>query len=65
MTTATWYIVHKKNTEPLISGPTAEKLGIIKFHSHISPDEAKFQRIVNDTGSSEEKIFWLKKYPLG
>ena len=46
VTSATWYVVHKNNTEPLISGSTAEKLGIIKCQSDISPDEAKSQMIV-------------------
>ena len=32
-----WYIVDKKNIEPLLSGPTAEKLGIIKFASTPPP----------------------------
>ena len=33
VTRSKWYIVDKKNIEPLLSGSTAEQLGIIKFTS--------------------------------
>ena len=63
VTTATWYIVHKKNIEPLISGPTVEKLGIIKFNSDPPQKGGRIQKVIVDRKSGEEKCHWLEKYP--
>ena len=63
VTTATWYVVNKKNIEPLISGPTAERLGIIKFNSDPLQKEQSIERIMVDKTSNEETDHWLKKYP--
>ena len=63
VTTATWYVVNKKNIEPLISGPTAERLGIIKFNSDPLQKEKSIERIMVDKTSSKENNHWLKKYP--
>lgn len=57
VTTATWYIVHKKDTEPLIPGTTAERFGTFKFNSDPSQKEAKIQRIIDDQKTSKEKHF--------
>ena len=63
VTTATWYVVKKKNIEPLISGPTAERFGIIKFNSDPLQKEQSIERIMVDKTSSEETNQWLRKYP--
>ena len=41
VTTTTWYIVNKNKIEPLLSGQTAEELGIITFNANpVDEDEA-------------------------
>ena len=42
VTRATWYIVKRKNVEPLLSGPIAECLGIISFNAEPQVYDQKF-----------------------
>ena len=64
--TATWYVISKNNIEPLLSGATAEDLGIIKFTD--TPEEtSNEEEYVRKLGTCEREntdtVIWLKKYP--
>ena len=61
---STWYIIDKKGTEPLLSGITAEKLGIITFTPSNSNEEVLVNKIKvsNNNNTNQAKEYYLKKY---
>ena len=60
-----WYIIKKKATEPLLSGSTAEQLGIIKFApSPLTSSDMKYINAINTTTATNNstKRYYIQKY---
>ena len=61
-----WYIIKKKAIEPLLSGCTAEQLGIIKFaQSPLTSSDMKYINAINTTTTTNDstKRCYIQKYP--
>ena len=61
-----WYIIKKKAIEPLLSGSTAEQLGIIKFApSPLTSSDMKYINAINTTTATNDSANWyyIQKYP--
>lgn len=57
---STWYIINKKGTEPLLSGSTAEKLGIITFTPQKSASINEIK--INTDSTNPTKLHYLQHY---
>ena len=61
--TAKWYIVKRSNIEPLLSGKTAEDLGIIKFSPKTEKDNAQVQSTTKNKKNNSDKCkHYFTKY---
>ena len=63
VTATTWYIVNKNKTEPLLSGQTAEELGIITFNANpVDEDQAWVNAVSSSRKNSDKTTHWFTKY---